>query len=61
MSAERRRVEKQRRGGSDGDEVLPEGRDEAMSTPQKVAGSWRPPQAFLQKENMRGFQVCVKH
>lgn len=41
-------------------EFLPGGRDEAMSTPQKQAGSWRPPQALLQRENMGAFR-CVSN
>lgn len=53
-----RRIGKEKkRGDRDRDAVLPGGRDEAMSTPQKQAGSWRPPQALLHG----GFQVCVKH
>lgn len=31
-----------------------------MSTPQKQAGSWRPPQALLHKENMGAFR-CVSN
>lgn len=53
MSEGRWRVEKEKKkGGRDSDGVLPGGKDEAMSTPQKQAGSWRPPQALLQRENM---------
>lgn len=49
-----------RKGGRNLDGVLPEGRDEAMSTPQKQAGSWRPPQALLQRENTGAFR-CVSN
>ena len=57
LMSEGRRREKERRY-RDGDGVLPGGRDEAMSTPQKQAGSWRPPQAVLQRENMGLSGVC---
>lgn len=57
---EGRRREKERGGGGDGDGVLPGGRDEAMSAPQKQAGSWRPPQARVHKENMGAFR-CVSN
>ncbi len=61
MSEGRRRIGKEKkRGDRDRDGVLPGGRDEAMSTPQKQAGSWRPPQALLQKENMGAFR-CVSN
>lgn len=49
-----------KRGGRNRDGVLPEGRDEAMSTPQKQAGSWRPPKARLQRENTGAFR-CVSN
>lgn len=59
MSEGRRRAGKENmKGGRDGDRVLPGGRDEAMSTPQKQAGSWRPPQALLQRKNMGLSGVC---
>lgn len=60
MSEGKRREGRNRvdRGGREGDEVLPEGRDEAMSTPQNLAGSWRPPLALLQRDNMGAFR-CV--
>lgn len=48
--------EEKKRGGTVRDGVLPGGRDEAMSTPQKQAASWRPPQALLLKVNMWAFR-----
>lgn len=61
MSEGRRRVrEQEKRGGRSRDGVLPGGRDEAMSTPQKQAGSWRPPKALLQRENTGAFR-CVSN
>lgn len=49
-----------KRGGRNRDGVLPGGRDEAMSTPQKQAVSWRPPKALLQRDNTGAFR-CVSN